>query len=119
MAVSYTDIQALPSGEFSSLTQTQIEEAIDLATAITDADYFGDNHDLAVKYLAAHFLVQMVEGGTAPAGPLTSRSAGIFSQSFGGASASTDYEFGTTVYGKAYHHLVQTSRYKTWGMIEP
>lgn len=103
MAVSVSDIKALPSGEFASLTDGAIQPFIDEAVREINASVFGTRYDDAVKYLAAHLLASVRDGSKSASGAVISETAGPISRSYAApmATASTD-ELSSTTYGRRY-----------------
>ncbi len=113
MTVLWTDIRDLPSGEFSSLSQTVIENSLTEANLLVNADFFGDLYDTAIKYMTAHLLVKAVQpsGSSAPAGPVTSVQQGPMRVDYATSSTTTSI-FDTTVYGQQYKMLVKSLVWK-------
>lgn len=112
MAVTIEDVRALsPQGEFDSVPDCFIEDAIEDAEASHDVDScLGDLRDMALKNFAAHTLAMRLGGTNSVAGPVTSQSAGGIAQSFGAATSSVSTGAGyfqKTVWGQEYWRILQ------------
>lgn len=106
MAVTPADIQGLPSGEFTSLSDPVVQSFIDEAKREVNVSLYGDQADDAVKYLAAHLLAAMKKGSGGAAGPVIMEQAGPVSRQYasGNSSVSDDPVMATT-YGRRYRQL--------------
>lgn len=109
MAVTPQDVRDLSlTCEFDSLSDTQIQAAIDDASAtIEDTSWCSEHIDPATKNLAAHLLALRMGGSTGVAGPVTSESAGGISRSFGtaGSTRGSSY-YQMTIWGQEYARLL-------------
>lgn len=118
MAVTWTDVRDLPSGEFDTITQADAQFALDLASGQVNEAYWGTRYDKALLMLAAHFALLFSRGGTSvPTGPLISRTAGPFTEAFAsGSSLIYNSRYDSTTYGQIYQMLVNSQRYLTMRM---
>lgn len=112
MAVTPQDIRDLNvSGGFDTLTDAQIQKAIDDALAsLEETSWCAANFDPATENLAAHLLALRLGGSNGVAGPVTSQSADGISQSFGAAASSTSTSaayYQLTVWGQEYWRLLR------------
>lgn len=106
MALIWTTIRDLPSGEFLTATQGEIEASMAEAARWLDEGYWGDDYDDAHLYLTAHLLSGWLTAGVSESG-IASWSAGPFSVSFGSSRSS---EWNTTIYGQRYAWLLRSRR---------
>ncbi len=107
MAATVQDVrdQDLLDG-FSSLSDAQIQDALDCALLFINLDAFGDKGDKAHALLAAHFAAEGLAGNFAPSGPVTAEAAGGLSRSYGTGSGTLDNSrFGATIYGRRFEAL--------------
>lgn len=115
MAVTYIDVQNLPGGEFAATSEADINFMMDLARFLVDEGYYGDSYDKALLLATAHLLKDGGDGlntGGFPTGPVTSRTAGPFNQTFGQMSmASFQSRWDTTSYGRMLYALMRSRRW--------
>lgn len=117
MTVAWTDIRDIPSGEFSSLTQAQIESALASAARLCNEAYFDTIYDDAITALTAHLLIIRTQGNNAPGGPMSGITAGPVSVQFAVSQSQTlssvSESYSATSWGLLYMELVRSRRYKT------
>lgn len=100
--------------EFASLDESQFDRAYDIANNTLDESAIGNNYDLALKYLTAHFVTinsNQFNGNGSSKRSIGSKSVDGVSISYNDTNPS-DYEFGmlsTTSYGQMYLRLVAGS----------
>jgi len=113
MAITWDDVEDI-APELASLSedaQTIILNYVNQALAVVE---FGGEGSATLRlariYMAAHYGTVTARGGTGPAGPVTSESAGGLSRSYGlVTSGGSGDEMATTGYGQAYMSLVRRS----------
>ncbi len=102
MAITYLDVQALASGEFATLSQAVIEDAMEEAALLLDEGSWGTTYyDRGHLLATAHILSLAVLGSTVSAGPISSQTAGQVSLTYstvGGVL--TTQGWGATSYGR-------------------
>jgi hypothetical protein len=97
--------------EFDSVSDTRVQLFLDDAALELDEGRWGDLYDKGLSYLTAHLLYigeQSSAGAGEGSGPLTSKSVGDVSLSFGAnLAADTDAaSFNATSYGQEYYRLM-------------
>jgi hypothetical protein len=84
------------------------EAYLELAATVHTASVWGSAFSFAMALYAAHMLTQddrAAESGAASAGPVTSKTAGDLSESYGHSAAgqiAADAELAETIYGRRY-----------------
>jgi len=107
MSVSWTDIRDMPSGEFASMAESAVQSAIDEAVREVSQSVFGTRYDDGVKYLAAHLLAVMKQGGNAPSGPVLAEHVGAIGRSYAIPAGITAESLAMTIYGRRYLEIRQ------------
>lgn len=102
MAVVWTDIRDLPSGEFSTLTQGQIDPFIARAKRRVNEGHWGDQYDDGVMYMTAHLLALSRRPSSA-AGVVVSETVGSMSRSY--AAPTSGDLMQSTSYGQVFADL--------------
>lgn len=114
MAVVWTDLRDLVGGQFLSITELDANFVLETVGYLIDSTYFGSSYDRAYLLCAAHLLAQLQQGAFgAPSGPLISRSAGPFAESYGSPLLSIySSRYDSTVYGQQLMLLIRAKRGK-------
>lgn len=101
------------AGEFSAYTLAQLEPYVAETRLSVNADFWGDQYDLAVKLLSGHNLLTAKAGGAnTAAGPVASMSAGELSISYSTTSnAARNGTNAGTGWGQRYDALLQRRRF--------
>lgn len=102
--VTPADIKALPSGEFTHLSDEIIQATINRSKLQLHEPTWGELYDLGLLYLTAHDLVNLIEGGRGVSGPVTHHKAGPFSKGYS-TIAMDGGSYATTSYGQKYIQL--------------
>ena len=97
--------------EFDSVNDSRIQIFIDDAELELDEGRWGDLYDKGLSYLTAHLLYmgeQSAGGSGAGLGPLSTKSIGDVSVSFGSYLAADNdaNSFNSTSYGQEYYRLM-------------
>lgn len=108
MALVWSDIRDLPSGEFSEVSQEAIERAIAEAERELPRSVYGDRYDDAHLYLAAHLLAVQVKGSSSGGGPVVMESAGPVSRQYAQLTMQgDDSTLLATAYGRRFRDIRQ------------
>lgn len=83
---------------------SELDTAIELATARVSSGVWGDRYRQGVAYLAAHVLTIAAREGSG-VGPITSEKAGKVSRSYGFSAQADSGGYGSTEYGKQFLQL--------------
>ena len=107
MTVTAADIKALPSGEFSALSDAVIDAAIAQAERRIDSGTWGTSYDDGVTNLTAHILCIGIRGGRGAQGPVVSESAGSLSRTYAAYATfdAKDKQLNASPYGQAFVQL--------------
>lgn len=105
MTLAWTDIRDLPSGEFSSLSESAISPFMLESEREVNESVFGDRYDDALKYLAAHLLAVGRKGSEGASGAVVSETVGPISRSYGAAAITSSDALDSTAYGRRYAEI--------------
>lgn len=106
MAVSKGEFLSL-FDEFSGLDARQVGVFLRFAERRIDRNVWGDCADEACLYLAAHLVASLAGGDVSAAGPVTAKTTGSLSRSYGQINVASggDETFGLTRYGLLFLEL--------------
>ena len=91
--------------EFDSVADATVQAYLDLFGTIYQGDY-GDLADHLQGLYAAHRLAIKARGKAGATGPLTGKSVGDASWSYGQSGSDMSTEFSSTNYGREYEELI-------------
>jgi hypothetical protein len=104
VAITVADIRTqLP--EFSSLTDAQIQLALDKANRRINTTAWGVKADDGLVCLTGHLLARSATEGQGAAGPISSESVGQVSVSYAISDSFKESDLGSTSYGRCFLEL--------------